>query len=120
MANELSARAATASTVYFVVRQGALFFNKATSALEAYDASKWTSSYYIIAATEITGLGIFAASVPAGLPSGQYAVSAYHQASASPATTDTPIGDGQLPWDGSYERSLLDAAALLGMTEVVA
>jgi hypothetical protein len=97
----------TGLTVYFFRKRPSdgFYFNTATPAYEAFNASNW--SHYAIAATEDAGTGIYRAAVPAGDNSAEL-VNYYARIQAggtpvvSPAT-DTPIGSGYNSWNGSAD-----------------
>lgn len=98
MSGELEADFLTGKTAYFQVRSSTgTIWNG--SAFEAYQTAH-VASYAIAATEQGSASGYYTASMPA-VPSGTYNVTLKQQAGASVAESDTTVGVGTVPWDGS-------------------
>lgn len=86
------------ATLYFHVRNtNGNIWNSAS--FESYSSGNWGT--YDVAMTEQGSSRVYLADFPAAIPAGLYSVTAYEQAGASPAETDSLIGSASAIWDGS-------------------
>ena len=99
MANELSIRYPTGSTLYahLVDATGDVWSG---AAFETPQDANWGN--YDLAMSEAGTTGYYRVSMP-GAGAGSYSFLVYLQAGGAPATTDTAIGEGFIQWDGSAE-----------------
>jgi hypothetical protein len=102
VANELQAHYTPGLFVYAVLRRAdGQFFNGA--GFEMPLGGNWGN--YAISAPEQGGVGYYYASMPAGLPAGQYNADFFWRQGTTPAVLDTIIGQASLSWSGSADDS---------------
>lgn len=96
MAHEIQAQTTTGQTIYAVLlNSSGQIWNGTT--FVTINGANWTA--YDIALTEAAG-GLYLGDMPA-IGAGAYQFTAYAQAGASPATSDTQVDTGSIAWDGS-------------------
>lgn len=91
----------TPTTAYFVICNSVgEFWNTALVAFEAYNAANWTS--YDVALTRSGSSIHYFGDFPTSIAIGTYSLTAYEQAGASPAITDSLLGtDTAYYWSGT-------------------
>lgn len=104
MANEITYRfTSTGSNLYAVVlnSQGGAY-RQDTGVFETPAAARWTSAAYCITLTEASTTQIYRGNFPAvGLDA--YQVLIFQRSGGSPATTDSQVGSGFMPWSATRE-----------------
>lgn len=106
MSKELILPYTTGKTVYAIIFSaiGQAWNTSGTPAFEALTSAHWTQ-YAITLTEQATATGIYEGDFPSAIAAGSYGVIAYNQAGGSPATTDLPVGEEQIPWTGSGRAS---------------
>jgi len=100
MASELQAVSASGTVYAIIINSAGLWYNTATSAFEAYNASNYTS--YDVAMTEEGDSAVYVADFPSAITAGgTYRYFAKRQAGGSPAEADTTISHGAVDWTGT-------------------
>jgi hypothetical protein len=111
MANEIQADYSSGNTLYAVIRNLAgQVWCVAEQTFEDWGANDHTADDYDVVLTDESGsryVGDFDANIPAG----PYSIQVFLQAGASPADTDTLVGNRDIIWTGTGELTAVKILA---------